>query len=188
MPYTDLKYKFKRIGKNVEIGRNVFFRYPHLVEIGDNVIIDDFCYFTTEVTIGSYVHISPHCSVIGGSKSSFIMEDFTGISAGCRIVCSSDNYLGDGLTNPTIPKEFHASVVYSFVHMEKHSLLGTGCIVHPGVTIKQGAVAGSATLITKDLEEWTVNIGIPSKKIKERNRDTILKMEQDLLRSLNGMK
>lgn len=27
MPYTDLEYKFKRIGKNVRIGRNVYFCY-----------------------------------------------------------------------------------------------------------------------------------------------------------------
>jgi galactoside O-acetyltransferase len=185
MPYTDLHYKFKTIGRNVEIGQNVFFRYPHLVEIGDNVIIDEFCYFTTSIILGSYVHISPQCTVIGGQKSKFIMDDFTGLSAGCRIVCSSDNYMGDGLTNPTIPSEFHASVMYSNIHMKKHSLLGTGCIVHPGVIINEGAVAGSASLITKDLEPWSVNIGIPSKKIKSRPHSAILEKEMLLMNSLN---
>jgi acetyltransferase-like isoleucine patch superfamily enzyme len=180
MPYTDIHYKFKKIGKNVEIGQNVFFRYPHLVEIGDNVIIDEFCYFTTAVLIGSYIHISPHCSIIGGKNSIFTMEDFSGMAAGCRIVCSSDNYLGDGLTNPTIPREFHASVNYSFVHMKKHSLLGTGCIVHPGLTLNEGSIGGSGSLITKDLKEWTVNVGSPARSIKERPRETILKYEQEL--------
>lgn len=184
MAYTDLSYKFKKIGKNVEIGQNVFFRYPHLVEIGDNVIIDEFCYFTTSVSIGSYVHISPHCSIIGGSKSKFIMEDFTGLAAGCRIVCSSDSYLGDGLTNPTIPMEFHASVKYSFVHMKKHSLLGTGCIVHPGITLNEGSIAGSGALILKDLREWTINIGSPSREIKERPKEIILNYEKQLWESL----
>ena len=183
MAFTDLKYKFKKIGENVEIGENVFFRYPHLVEIGDNVIIDEFCYFTTELTIGSHVHIGPQCTVIGGSKSKFIMEDFTGLAAGCRIICASDNYLGDGMTNPTIPKEFHATVTYSKVIMKKHSLLGTNCVVHPGITIMEGAIAGSATLITKDLNSWTVNIGIPSKEIKLRKKETILKFEADFLKS-----
>jgi galactoside O-acetyltransferase len=168
----------------VEIGRNVFFRYPHLIEIGDNVIIDDFCYFTTGMTLGSYIHIAPHCSIIGGSKSLFTMDNFAGMAAGCRIVCSSDNYLGDGLTNPTIPREFHSSVTYSFVHMKKHSLLGTGCIIHPGVTINEGAIAGSASLITKDLEEWSINFGVPSKQIKTRPRDIILNYETELLKSI----
>jgi len=184
MAYTDLHYKFKKIGENVEIGENVFFRYPHLVEIGDNVIIDEFCYFTTGVVLGSYIHIAAHCSVIGGSKAMFTMDNFTGMAAGCKIVCSSDNYLGDGMTNPTIPKEFHASVNYSFVHMKKHSLLGTGCIVHPGITINEGAVGGSASLITKDLEDWTINVGVPTKQIKFRTKETILQYEKELLKSI----
>ncbi|MBC7508477.1 MAG: acyltransferase [Ferruginibacter sp.] len=185
MPFTDMHYKFKKIGVNVEIGQNVFFRYPHLVEIDDNVIIDEFCYFTTALKIGSYVHISPHCSVIGGSKSIFTMEDFTGLSAGCKIVCSSDNYLGDGLTNPTIPAQFHATVNYSFVFMKKHSLLGTGCIVHPGVTLHEGAVGGSGSLISKDLKEWSINVGTPARYLKERPRETILTFEQELRKSTN---
>ena len=49
MGYTDVEYKFKKIGKNVQIGKNVYFRYPEEVEIGDNVIIDEFCYFTTKL-------------------------------------------------------------------------------------------------------------------------------------------
>lgn len=28
--------------------KNVYFRYPEEIEIGDNVIIDEFCYFTTK--------------------------------------------------------------------------------------------------------------------------------------------
>ena len=36
--------QLKKIGKNVIIGKTVRIRYPELVEIGDNVIIDDFTY------------------------------------------------------------------------------------------------------------------------------------------------
>jgi galactoside O-acetyltransferase len=105
MAFTDLKFKFKKIGNNVEIGSNVYFRYPELVEIGDNVIIDEFCYFTTALNIGNYVHIGPHCTSIGGRNSKLIMSDFSGLSAGCRIICGSDDYK-NGLTNPNIPNEF----------------------------------------------------------------------------------
>ena len=40
---NDLKY----CGKNVIIGKTVRIRYPHLVSIGDNCIIDDFTYIST---------------------------------------------------------------------------------------------------------------------------------------------
>ena len=47
----------KKCGDNVIIGKTVRIRYPHLVEIGDNVIIDDFTYISTSLKISSYVHI-----------------------------------------------------------------------------------------------------------------------------------
>ncbi|MHB0896064.1 MAG: acyltransferase, partial [Spirochaetales bacterium] len=82
MPYTDVEWKLKKIGKNVQIAKNVYFRYPEETIIGDNVIIDEFCYFTTSLTIGNNVHIAPMCSVIGGKSSKLIMEDFSGMAAG----------------------------------------------------------------------------------------------------------
>ena len=54
---TDLK----RCGDNVIIGKTVRIRYPELVSIGDNVIIDDFTYISTELEIGNYVHIAAGC-------------------------------------------------------------------------------------------------------------------------------
>ena len=56
----------KRLGKNVIIGKTVRIRYPELVEIGDNVIIDDFSYISTGLRIESYVHISSGAKIIGG--------------------------------------------------------------------------------------------------------------------------
>ena len=106
MSYTDVKYKFKKIGKNVQLGKNIYFRYPEKIEIGDNVIIDDFSYFSTSLVIEDYVHISPFCSVIGGIKSKLVMREFSGLSAGCRIICGSDDYSGIGLTNPTVTKKY----------------------------------------------------------------------------------
>lgn len=181
MSYTDIEYKFKKIGKNVQIGKNVYFRYPEEIVIGDNVIIDEFCSFTTALEIGSYIHIGPHCSVIGGKKSKLIMGNFSGLSAGCRIACSTDSYLGDGLTNPTIPTKYRASVTFSTVEIQKHVVLGTGCVVHPGVIIGEGAAIGSMSLITKNIAPWGVYIGIPAKQIKERVKGKILEYERQLL-------
>ncbi len=82
MAFCDVEYKFKSIGKNVVIGKTVYIRFPELMEIGDNVVVDEFCCFTTAVKIGSFVHIAPHSSVIGGPKATFIMDDFSQMAAG----------------------------------------------------------------------------------------------------------
>lgn len=52
------KSELKECGKNVIIGKTVRIRYPELVSIADNVIIDDFTYISTALVISDYVHIS----------------------------------------------------------------------------------------------------------------------------------
>lgn len=42
------------------------------------------------------------------------------------------------------------------------------CFIGPGVYIGDGAVAGARSVVFKNLEAWTVNIGNPAKPIKKR--------------------
>ncbi len=46
--------------------------------------------------------------------------------------------------------------------------LGTQCIILPGVKIGDGAVIGAGSIVTKDVEPYSVVAGIPAKKIKYR--------------------
>lgn len=180
MGYTDVEYKFKKIGKNVQIGKNVYFRYPEEVEIGDNVIIDEFCYFTTKLKIGNNVHIAPFCSVIGGKQSELIMEDFSGFSAGVRAICSSDDFVNGPFTNPTIPVKYRPNCKIGKIILKKHSVAGTNTIIFPNVIFEIGSGTGAGTLVNKSLEEWGIYIGNPCKKVKERNRENILLGEEQL--------
>jgi acetyltransferase-like isoleucine patch superfamily enzyme len=182
MGYTDVEYKFKSIGQNVKIGRNVYFRYPGQIEIGDNVIIDDFCSFSTAMVIGNNVHIAPLCSVIGGLGSLFIMNHFSGMAAGVRIICSSDDFMSH-LTGPTVPVKYRlpTSLEGSRVVLGQHALLGTGSIVHPSVRLCDGAATGSMTLVTKDLDPWTVYIGSPAREYCKRDKAAILAAEKEYL-------
>lgn len=172
--------RLRSCGVDVRIAKNVTIKYPHLVSIGNHVAIDDFCYISTALEVGDYVHIAPLCSIIGGQASLCVVGDFVGLSAGCRIICASDDYLGSGLTNPTIPELYHATIHRSDVILEKHALLGTNCVVHPGVVIGEGSAVGSCSLITKSLDSWCVYAGIPAKLRRPRDRDRILQFEDRL--------
>ena len=180
MGYTDLEYKFKKIGKNVEIGRNVYFRYPSEVEIGDNVIIDDFCWFTTSVKIGDYCHISPSCSIIGGKAAYFELGNYCGIAAGCRIVCGSDDFLG-GFGNVTIPIQFRPKCRVAQVVIKNHVLIGSNTVILPNVTIAEGAAVGALSLVNKSTKEWYLYLGNPAKAMVPRNREEILQKEKEFL-------
>jgi len=60
------------------------------------------------------------------------------------------------------------NLIVSFVKIEKDAFVGTNSIVHPGVTIGEGAIIGSNSLVLKDVEPWTINVGSPSKIIGKR--------------------
>lgn len=186
MSFCDVNYRFKKMGVNVFIGQNVYFRYPEEIEIGDNVIIDEFCYFTTSMLIEDFVHIGPFCSVIGGKESKLILHEFSGLSAGCRVICGSDDYLGEGLTNPTVPKKYRIKTKSTVVELNKHSVLGTSCVLHPGITIGEGTTVGSMSLITKNLDPWWVYMGVPAVKYKERKKENILRLEAQFKEDISG--
>ena len=42
--------------------------------------------------------------------------------------------------------------------------------VQAGVRIAEGAVLGLGAVATHDLEPWSINVGVPARKIKERKR------------------
>jgi galactoside O-acetyltransferase len=178
------KLKFKAIGENVTIYDPVTFIYPDLIVLNNNIIISEFSFINAGLGlfVGNYIHISPHTSIMGGGYC--ILEDFVGLSAGVRLITGNDDYSGRALTNPTIPSEYR-NIDKSFIHCKKHSLLATNVVVHPGVTIGEGAVAASNSLVTKDLEPWSIYIGIPAKKVKEREKDKILKYENELKNKYN---
>ena len=46
--------------------------------------------------------------------------------------------------------------------------IATGAYVLPGVTIGEGSVVGAGSVVTKDVEPWTVVAGNPAKFIKKR--------------------
>jgi acetyltransferase-like isoleucine patch superfamily enzyme len=40
--------------------------------------------------------------------------------------------------------------------------------VNKGVTIKKGSIIGANAVVTKDTDLYSINVGVPSKKISER--------------------
>lgn len=147
--------------------------------IGDFSQIDDFVFLNAgdEIKIGRFVHISSFCSVSGGGK--FYMDDFSGFSAGVRVITGSDDFSGGFLTNPTVPCEY-TCVKRSRVHVGKHAIVGTNVIIFPGVTIGDGAAVGAGCIVRKNLEPWTVYAGQDCQPIKSRDKTSVLALEAQL--------
>lgn len=133
------------------------------ISIGDNSHIDDFVFFNGGINskIGKNVHISAFTSIIGGGE--FIIEDFSGLSAGCRIITGSDDFSGKSLTNLTIPKEYRNITVGS-VKIGKHVILGSNVVIMPNVIIGDGCIVSAGSVVNKDLEPWSIYVGYNPKK------------------------
>lgn len=164
---------FKSLGKNVLISKKSSLYGVSRMSVGDHVRIDDFCFFSAGeggITLGSYIHISPFCSMAG--KGAIIMDDFSGLSSRVAVYSSSDDYSGASLTNPTVPDEYK-NVVHADVHLQKHVIIGAGSIILPGVTIGEGTAIGALSLVMKNVEPFKIAIGNPLKVIKDRKKDLI---------------
>jgi galactoside O-acetyltransferase len=178
------KFKFKSIGKNVLIKKNVGMFFIENISIGSNVRIDDNVIIVASkkgpaVKIGNYVHIASNCYLAG--SAGIEMSDFSGLATSVQIFSASDDYSGKKLTNPTVGKPYIGGKSGK-VTLGKHVIIGSGSIILPDVTIKQGSSVGALSLVSKDLEQWGVYFGIPVKKIKNRHKD-ILELEKKFLKN-----
>lgn len=169
---------FKSIGKNVKISKLASIYDHNKIEIGDNSRIDDFCVISGKINIGSYIHITPMCLLAGGEMGIEI-KDFCTFAYGVKIFTQSDDYTGSTLTNSLIPKkyknEFKAPIT-----IHKHTIVGAGSIIMPGVILNEGTSIGSMSLVLKSTEAWSIYIGIPAKKLRDRNK-ALLDIEKDFI-------
>jgi acetyltransferase-like isoleucine patch superfamily enzyme len=153
--------------------------------VGDRSQIDDFVFINAGrgCRIGRFVHIASFVSVIGGGE--FTIDDFAGLSTGCRVITGTDDYTGPFLTNPTVPREF-TNYQISRVTIEKHAIVGTNSVIFPGVTIGEGAAVGACAVVHRSLPPWGIYVGEPLRKIGERDRAAILEKTRRMLEQLAG--
>jgi acetyltransferase-like isoleucine patch superfamily enzyme len=171
----------KQVGQNVSISRLASFYGTENIAIGNNVRIDDFCILSGRITIGNYIHVAAGCYLYGGEQG-IELNDFVNLSSRIVIYSKSDDYSGTTLTNPTIPEKYK-QVDEAKVILQRHVLLGSGCVVLPGVVIEEGVSVGSLSLVNKSLPGWKIYAGIPAKPIKDRKKD-LLKLEEEFLKEL----
>ena len=171
---------FKSVGINVQLSDKASYYNCKNITIGNNTRIDDFTVLSAGeggIEIGNYIHIAVYSSLIGAGK--IILKDFSNISSRVAIYSSNDDYSGEFMTNPTVPDAF-TNVSHGVVNIGRHVIVGSGSIILPNVTLKDGVAIGALSLVTKDCEEFGVYIGAPAKRIKNRNRDLLL-LEKELI-------
>lgn len=174
---------YARIGKDVLIYPWAKVVRPEVVSIGDSVIIDDFVFIMggEGIRLGSFVHIASFSSLTGGAE--ITLEDFAGLSSGVRVFSGNDDYIGGGLTNPTVPTRFR-NLTRAPVRIERHAIIGANSVILPGVVIGEGASIGANSLVKSDCEPWGVYAGCPATRRRSREKGRVLQLERQLRQEL----
>ena len=167
------------------ISKHIRVRCPDHFKIGIGSIVDDFCYFSTRVTVGKYSHIANGCSVAGGSARLFTLGDFSSISAGVKIWCASDDFVNDLVTIiPPGVGQIKENFIEGDVEMEQFTAVGSNSVIMPGVHLPEGTVIGALSFVPafSKLEGWSVYAGVPVRKICDRNKEAVNR-QKELLES-----
>ena len=162
-------FGFSRVGDDVRIARNCTIVGVDRIELGDHIRIDAFTgIFCGEgrLRIGNRVHIGGQCHFAVGADLTF--GDFSGTSQGVRIYTANDDYTRGHLIGPCVPPETRL-VTAAPVAVEAFAVLGSGCVVLPGITVGEGATVGALSLVNHDLAPWGVFAGYPARRCGTRS-------------------
>ncbi len=126
-----------------------------------------------EINIGEDCFIGLHTRVWSSKK----------IVIGNRVLIAHNVNIHDNISHPLNAQERYDENS-NFVLTNKHNIsriksmeivieddvwIGFNSIILRGVTIGKGAIIGAGSVVTKDVEPWTVNVGNPSKCIRKQD-------------------
>jgi acetyltransferase-like isoleucine patch superfamily enzyme len=159
------------------ISQNSRIRHPHCFVVKDDSVVDDFCYFSTKVTIGRCSHIASGCSVAGGLDRQFTLGDYSSLSSGVRIWCVSDDFVNDIVTilpHDIGPVKTH--LIIGDVSLADYTAVGSNSVIMPDNRIPTGTVIGALSFVPPNFqfEAWSVYVGNPIRLLRSRNRDNVL--------------
>ncbi len=174
----------KSFGKNVKISKRSSIYSPERISIGNDVRIDDFCVLSGDIEIGSFIHLAPHVLLMG--QAGIVVGDFSGFSSGVSIYSTSDDYWGNSLGTPMVPKKYKPGMTEGKIVFEGHNLVGSNSVVLPGVLVGEGSCIGALSLVKNSIESWGTYFGSPVKLIAKRNRNKILELKEEFLRELES--
>jgi len=133
------------IGDNVQIARNTLLRSKEgSIWIGNNTTVSSFCHISsvaTRVSIGENVIIASYCYIIGGGGYGFDRVD---------IAIKDQARFGKGIV------------------IEDDIWLGAGVYVIDGTKIGTGSVIGAGSVVTHDIPEYSVAVGVPARVVRRR--------------------
>ena len=150
------------------------------IEIEKNVSIHFKARIYSNVKIGKYTYIGENT----------ILENCE-VGAFCSIardvkIGLSDHKIDMVTTHPIIYKKNYGFIKENIVCTQKEKIkigndvwIGAGAQIMNGIKIGDGAIVGAGAIVTKDVEDYSIEVGVPAKFLKYRfNKEQVKRLQE----------
>jgi acetyltransferase-like isoleucine patch superfamily enzyme len=146
-----IKWKKYKIGKRFHAGARVILWAKNELIIGNNFYIGRDSQILCDAKIGNYVFLANRVALIGRYDHNFQQIGYPML-----------------LSSKIKDADYHWKGIELRVFVEDDVWIGYGCIILSGVKIGKGSIIAAGSIVTKDVEAYSIYGGIPAKKIGDR--------------------
>jgi len=174
-------------GRNVTFGHGVVLRHPHKVRLGDDVVVDDLVVLDAKGTSNEGIRVGNGVflgrgTILSCKDGDIVLGDHVNIGFQSEIFSGSSvrvgrhglfaayTYLvggGHEFDRAGVPVLEQGRTSRGIV-LGENVWLGTGSKVLDGVTIGRDVVVGANAVVTEDLPDGAVAVGIPARVLRRK--------------------
>jgi len=185
------KLRFKELKGFIFCGRSIIIEHPYLISAGKNLIIDDNSYINAlsenGIILGDNVTISRNCQIVCtgviarkgvgisiGNYSAIGAMSFIGGQGGLKI--GNNVIMGAGVKIFT--ENHKIEDLFKFIRdqgetrkgiiIEDNCWVGADAIILDGVKIGTGSVIAAGSVVSHDVDSYSIVAGVPAKVIRKR--------------------
>lgn len=147
-----------KLSSRVTVGDFAFLREK--CEIGEYTVIGQGVSIENETTIGSYTKIQTKAYITAYT----VIEDYVFIAP--MVTTTNDNFMG------RTEKRFS---LMKGPYIKKGARVGGNAILLPGITVGKEVVVAAGSVVTKDVPDYKVVMGIPAKVVRDVPQEEWLK-------------
>jgi acetyltransferase-like isoleucine patch superfamily enzyme len=176
-----------RVGRGVVFGQGVVLRHPAKIELGDGVVVDDLVVLDAKGTSNRGIRIGEGVflgrgTILSCKDGDIVLGDHTNIGFHSEVFSGSSVTVGrhglfaaytyliggghdfEGRGTPVVDQARTSAGIV----LGDDVWLGAGAKVMDGVRIGNHVAVGAGAVVTRDLPDGAVAVGIPARVVRER--------------------
>jgi len=144
------------VDDNVQIGNGT--KVWHFSHIQSNVVIGENCSFGQNVNVGNNVRIGNNCKIQNN------VSIYEGVELEDYVFCGP-SMVFTNVINPRCKYPQRGSEHYSKTLIKVGASIGANATIVCGTTVGKHSFIGAGTVITKDVPDYALIVGVPGKQI-----------------------